>query len=440
MALSTATAIPLVLMRGGTSKGVFVTDDALPGAGPERDRAILALLGSPDPMQLDGLGGTHSSTSKVVLVRPSEHPGCDIDYLFVQVGIDRPIVDYAGNCGNLTAAAAVYALEEGLLAGDARPGLVRMFNRNLGQRIDALVPAPPTRGVGPDAVGPEGDRPDAVGPEGDGPEGDGPDRDGREGDWREEARLAGMPTTGLAVLTEYLDPAGPVTGALLPTGRPRDVLTPSVGGPIEVSLVDLAAPIVFVRAADLGLRGDEAPAALNARPGLLARLESIRAAGAARMGLASDEAAAAVDSPVLPRLTIVSPPPPSADLVVRATSLGRAHHACPITTALCAAAAARTAGTLPFAYARVATDTHTTDTDTHTTDTDTDAADTDAGTTAPGTTASDAAGPETVRIAHPRGTLTVTVRTSDRAGREIVAVGVLRTARRLLAGTAYLPG
>ncbi|WP_313949511.1 PrpF domain-containing protein, partial [Frankia sp. AvcI1] len=256
-----------------------------------------------------------------------------------------------------------------------------------------------------------------------GPEGDRPDRDGREGDWREEARLAGMPTTGLAVLTEYLDPAGPVTGALLPTGRPRDVLTPSVGGPIEVSLVDLAAPIVFVRAADLGLRGDEAPAALNARPGLLARLESIRAAGAARMGLASDEAAAAVDSPVLPRLTIVSPPPPSADLVVRATSLGRAHHACPITTALCAAAAARTAGTLPFAYARVATGT-----------------DTDADTTAPGTTASDAAGPEAVRIAHPRGTLTVTVRTSDRAGREIVAVGVLRTARRLLAGTAYLPG
>ncbi len=397
MTPSTATAIPLVLMRGGTSKGVFVSDDALPGAGPERDRAILALLGSPDPMQLDGLGGTHSSTSKVVLVRPSEHPGCDIDYLFVQVGIDRPIVDYAGNCGNLTAAAAVYALEEGLLAGDARPGLVRMFNRNVGQRIDALVPAPPTRRGWQKG-------------------------DWREGDWREEARLAGMPTTGLAVLTEYLDPSGPVTGALLPTGRPRDVLTPSVGNPIEVSLVDLAAPIVFVRAADLGLRGDEAPAALNATPGLLARLESIRAAGAARIGLAADEAAAAVGSPVLPRLTIVSPSPQAgptapaeavpghgasagdrhgaADLVVRAMSLGRAHHACPITTALCTAAAARTAGTLPFAAAR-------------------------------------SGDPGSVRITHPRGALTVTVRTSPG---KIVSVGVLRTARRLLAGTAYLPG
>ncbi|EIV96370.1 PrpF domain-containing protein [Frankia sp. QA3] len=392
---TTGTAIPLVLMRGGTSKGVFVTDDALPGPGPERDRALLALLGSPDPMQLDGLGGTHSSTSKVVLVRPSEHPGCDIDYLFVQVGIERPIVDYAGNCGNLTAAAAVYALQEGLLAGDARPGLVRMFNRNVGQRIDAVVPAPHPLG-----------------------------------DWREEARGAGMPTTGLAVLTEYLDPSGPVTGALLPTGEPRDVLAPSVGDPIEVSIVDLAAPIVFVRAADLGLRGDEAPATLNAAPGLLARLESIRAAGAARIGLAADEAEAAVRSPVLPRLTIVSPPPEAsrtapgagvaaqegpgaADLVVRATSLGRAHHACPITTALCAAAAARTAGTLPFAYAR-------------------------------------RGDPGSVRITHPKGALTVTVRTSDGTNREdgtnpedggeIVSVGVLRTARRLLAGTAYLPG
>ncbi len=322
----------------------------------------------------------------MVLVRPSERPGCDIDYLFVQVGVERPIVDYASNCGNLTAAAAVYALEEGLLAGDARPGLVRMFNRNVGQRIDAVVPAPPTRG-----------------------------------DWREEARLAGMPITGLAVLTEYLDPAGTVTGALLPTGRPRDVIMPSVGEPIEVSIVDLGAPIVFVRAADLGLRGDETPATLNAAPGLLPRLESIRAAGAARVGLAADEAEAAVSSPVLPRLAIVSPPtvsppPQAADLMIRATSLGRAHHACPITTALCTAAAARTAGTLPFAFARVVD-------------------------------------PGTVRISHPRGALTVTVRTSDGEASangggsggsggsgKIVSVGVLRTARRLLAGTAYLPG
>lgn len=380
-------AVSAVLMRGGTSKGVFVRESDLPAAGPARDQFILALMGTPDPMQLDGLGGTHSSTSKLMAVSASERPDCDVDYLFVQVGVDRPIIDDAGNCGNLTAAVGVYAIQEGLVAAVDPQCQVRLFNKNTSRRIVAHVP------VRDGCVPVAGD-----------------------------AVVPGVPGTGAPIVTEYLDPAGAVTGRLLPTGRCRDVVVSRHAGPVEVSIVDVCAPVVFVRSDDLRISGGIAPAEINARRELLAVLESIRGAAAALLGMARDEADALDRSPVLPRLCVVSSPRnheagdgprrsgDEPDLVVRAMSMQRAHHACPLTSALCAAAAARVPGTIPCELA-------------------------------------DAPPHPTVRVAHPKGIVDVGVQVdagadaaaeSTSGGVGIRSVSVVRTARRLFAGTAFV--
>jgi 2-methylaconitate isomerase len=269
-------------MRGGTSKGVFVRDGDLPTAGPGRDRLLLRLMGSPDPMQLDGLGGSHSSTSKVVLMSRSDRPDTDVEYLFAQVGTDQEQVDYAGNCGNLTTAVGHYAIDEGLVrvCGPVTP--VRMLNRNTGTRIIAHVPVTDGRAA-------------------------------TSGD----CVVAGVPGTGAPVITEYLDPAGAVLGALLPTGSARDIVTVPGWGPIEVSLVDAAGPAAFARAADLGLDPLLDPMAANADAGLLSRLEELRGACAVLAGLAATPGVAA----------------------------------CPMTVLMCAAAAALVPGTVPHAAA-----------------------------------------------------------------------------------------
>jgi 2-methylaconitate isomerase len=177
--MSATPRLRIVLMRGGTSKGVFVRDGDLPAAGADRDRLLLRLMGSPDPMQLDGLGGSHSSTSKVVAVSRSERPDTDVEYLFAQVGTDQELVDYRGNCGNLTTAVGPYAIDEGLVRASGPVTPVRLLNRNTGTRIIAHVPV----------------------------------TDGRAAS-SGDCEVAGVPGTGAPVITEYLDPAGAVLGAL----------------------------------------------------------------------------------------------------------------------------------------------------------------------------------------------------------------------------------
>lgn len=368
-------ALPAVLMRGGTSKGVFVRESDVPADRDERNRFVLALMGTPDPMQLDGLGGTHSSTSKVMLVKPSAHQGCDVDYTFIQVGIDREIVDYAGNCGNLTAAVGAYAIDEGLVDAVEPITTVRLFNTNTCRRVLAHVPV---------ACGRAATNGDAV--------------------------IAGVPGSGAALVTEYLDPGGSVTGAVLPTGQAMDVLHPAVGAPVQVSIVDVTTPVIFARAADACLQPHERPAAINARPDTLARLESIRAAGAVRIGLARNESEATERSAAVPRVLLTEAPQDhdldgstlaaeDHDLAVRAMSLQKAHHSCPLTSAMCAAAASRLPGTLPHTLAGVG------------------------------------AG-RTVRVAHPKGVIAVDVKVDGSDG--IMSVAVTRTARRLMSGTAYV--
>lgn len=309
----TATApppsIPAVYMRGGTSKGVFLHARDLPSAGPERDRVLLRLMGSPDPLQIDGMGGTYSSTSKVMVVEPG--PGAAITYWFAQIGIDEPIVDWSGNCGNLTTAIGPFAIQEGLVPVRGDLTRVSLVNGNTGARIDAEVPTPGGR------VATTGD-----------------------------FAIAGVPGTGAPVVTRYHDPAGGVLGALLPLGSPADLMaTPE--GEIRVSLVDAAHPNLFVRAADVGITGhDRSVADLNADAGFLARIEAIRAAAAVASGVVPDATAATATAPAVPRVVLVGPGDADADIVVTAFSMGRVHRALPMTGALCLAAAAAISDTL----------------------------------------------------------------------------------------------
>jgi 2-methylaconitate isomerase len=341
--------LPVVLMRGGTSKGVFVPLAELPADPDERDRLLLRLMGSPDPMQLDGLGGTHSSTSKVMAVGPAAGRGADVDYLFAQVAVTDPVVDLAGNCGNLTAAVAHYAVDEGLVERREPITVVRLRNLNTGVVVRATVEVRAGRAAS-------------------------------EGD----TAIDGVPGTGAPLLTEYLDPAGSVTGRLFPTGNRVDRLAG-----FDASVVDVASPHVFVRAEAAGLYGSEQPAELNGRADLLERLAALRREAGDRIG---------VDSLAIPRLVLVSE---GCDLRVLATSMGRVHHATPITGALCTAAAARLPGTVVHDVARPAP----------------------------------AGGAAVVRIEHPKGAVEATVALD---GDRVLSAGVVRTARRLLSGTAHL--
>jgi 2-methylaconitate cis-trans-isomerase PrpF len=302
-------SLPAVLMRGGTSKGLFVRESDLPPPGAERDGAILALMGSPDRAQIDGLGGATSSTSKLIAVSESTVADCDVEYLFAQAAVDRAFVDYGGNCGNLTSAVGPFAIEAGMVEASAPVTVLTLFNRNTGKRVRVRVPV----------------------------------EDGRpmeQGDFA----IAGVPGTGAKIVCEYLDPGGSVLGAVLPTGRPVDKLHPDIGPPIEVSLVDVGSPMAFIRASDAGIIDAGHP---QADGELMRRLEAIRSAAAFAVGLVDDPTDATLRSPALPRLALVSPARNAADLAASMVSMQRMHHAFAATGLMCIAAAAHLAGTIP---------------------------------------------------------------------------------------------
>ncbi len=361
--------IPVVMMRGGTSKGVFVRADDLPPSGPERDSALLDLMGSPDPMQLDGLGGTHVNTSKVMIIQAGQAPGTDVEYTAVQIGTDSPIVDYSGNCGNLSAAVGAYAIDEGLVPLNEPVTVVRMLNHNTHGRVLAHVPVHQGQAA-------------------------------YAGDYK----VDGVPGTGAPIVLEFLDPAGSVFGRLLPTGNLRDQIGTSRGA-VEVSIVDVSHPTVFVLASALGLSGNEPADALNADASLLALLEEIRGGCAVLLNVAERADEAARSSPVVPRLAIVSPPPPGPHAVHvtgRTVAMGRVIHSYALTVAICTAAACRIKGTLPHSVA------------------------------------SPSSGDE-ISIGHPSGTITASVKLDEQAEIPVViSAAITRTARRLLKGSAFL--
>ncbi|TVS13238.1 MAG: 2-methylaconitate cis-trans isomerase PrpF [Wenzhouxiangella sp.] len=322
--------IPATYMRGGTSKGVFFRLEDLPEAarvpGPARDALLLRVIGSPDPYgkHTDGMGGATSSTSKTVILAKSEQPDHDVDYLFGQVSIDQPFIDWSGNCGNLTAAVGSFAIANGLVDPGRVPenGVceVRIWQANIAQTIVAHVPI--TAG----AVQETGD-----------------------------FELDGVTFPAAEVGIDFLDPAG--EGAVLPTGNPVDEFQAPGFGRLRASFINAGIPTVFVNAADLGFGGVELQSAINENPELLARLEVLRAHGAVAMGLFAhvDEGASRQHTP---KLAWVAPPADytassgkridagEIDLNVRAMSMGKLHHAMMGTAAVAIATASAIPGTL----------------------------------------------------------------------------------------------
>jgi 2-methylaconitate isomerase len=333
--------IPAVFMRGGTSKGVFFRASDLPTDPGQRDRILLRVIGSPDPYekQIDGMGSATSSTSKVVLIGPSSRDDCDVDYLFGQVSIDKPVIDWSGNCGNLTSAVGPYAIAQGLLKA-ARDGtaVVRIWQANIQKKIISHVPM----------------------------------KDGEvveDGDFK----LDGVTFPAAEIRLEFLDPGGDseeastsgastpdasASGGMFPTGNVVDHFDIPGFGKVTATLINAGNPTIFVDAESIGLRGDEMQAAVNGDAALLARCEALRAEAAVRMGLAASLAEATERRPHTPKLAFVAPPRPYVassgrrvessmiDLTARILSMGKLHHAMTGTGAVAIAVAAVIPGTV----------------------------------------------------------------------------------------------
>jgi 2-methylaconitate cis-trans-isomerase PrpF len=317
-------------MRGGTSKAVFFMRNDLPTNEELRDRVIRRVFGAPDPREIDGLGGADPLTSKVAIIGPSTREDCDIDYFFGQVNMVEPMIDYVGNCGNISAAVGPFAIDEGLVEVTEPITTVRIHQVNTKSVIIAEVP---TRGSKAEVDG--------------------------------NHVIAGVPGTGAKIVLDFSDSAGAITGKLLPTGNLTDVLQVEGEGDFEVSLVDAANPLVFIRAADLGLTGAETPQEIDANGELLARIEKIRSVAAERIGLVDDWKKATRERPYIPFFACCAPPKTytnwttgekvdgnSADLTVRLLFMQKMHKTYPVSGTICTVAASMIPGTIVNQLAR----------------------------------------------------------------------------------------
>lgn len=346
--------IRCMLMRGGTSKGAYFLASDLPDDREARDDLLLRIMGSPDPRQIDGIGGAHPLTSKVAIVSPSSADGVDVDYLFLQVGVDTATVGDAQTCGNLLAGIGPFAVERGLVAPTGERTSVRIRLLNTGDAATAVFPTV----------------------------------DGRP-DYAGDTAIDGVPGTAAAI---ELEVGGGPDKPLLPTGNASDEIDGHA-----VTLIDNGMPVVLLRADDLGIDGTESPAALEADDELTARIERIRLAAGARMGLGD------VSSQTVPKVILLSPPRNGGAIATRAFIPTRVHTAIGVLMAASVAAALRV----------------------------------------PGAVGSDIAGPldgEETAIEHPSGTFPSRVRVARDGGGEWRATSFsLRTARKLFDGAAF-PG
>ncbi|MDO5686554.1 MAG: 2-methylaconitate cis-trans isomerase PrpF [Neisseria sp.] len=383
--------VPAVYMRGGTSKGVFFRLQDLPQAaqtaGAARDRLLLRVIGSPDPYgkQIDGMGGASSSTSKTVIVSRSTEPEHDVDYLFGQVSIDAPFVDWSGNCGNLSAAVGPFAIRSGLIDPARIPenGIctVRIWQANIRKTIIAHVPM--TNGQVQET-----------------------------GDFE----LDGVTFPAAEIVLEFMNPADDDAdgGAMFPTGHLIDELDIPDIGCLKATLINAGIPTVFVNAADIGYSGTELQNAINENPQALAMFEKIRAYGALKMGLIQDLSEAEKRQHT-PKIAFVAPPADyvssagkavavaDIDLLVRALSMGKLHHAMMGTAAVAIGTAAAIPGTLVNLAAGGGTH-------------------------------------EAVRFGHPSGTLRVGAQARQENGQWSVTKAVMsRSARVLMEGRVCLP-
>ena len=259
---SLQTAIPVLFMRGGTSRGPFFNEKDLPAESELRDKVLLAVMGSPDRRQIDGLGGAHPLTSKVGIVRQSATEGVDLDFLFAQLQPDKDSVDTTPNCGNMLAAVVPFALETGMVEARGDVTTLRVLTLNTGMQCDISVQTPGGR------VSYDGD-----------------------------ARIDGVPGVSAPIKINFLDTAGSVCSSLLPTGNVRDVIDG-----IEVTCIDNGMPMVLFRAADVGRSGYEGVAELNADDELKQRIERLRLAAGEAMGLGD------VSARTYPKMCLIAPP------------------------------------------------------------------------------------------------------------------------------------
>ncbi|SFN29314.1 2-methylaconitate cis-trans isomerase PrpF family protein [Variovorax sp. OV329] len=373
--------VPCVLMRGGTSKALFFHEADVPPPGAARDRFLKRAMGTPDVLQIDGMGGSRLVTSKIAMIRKSDRTDADVDYTFAQADVERDRIGYDANCGNISSAVAPFAIDEGLVEAAEPITTVRIHNTNTGTLLVSKVQVKHGRAR---VLG--------------------------------DCAIAGVPGTGAEILMDYTDTLGAKTGKLLPTGQPVDTIALEDGRRFEVSIVDAATPCVLIAASSLGLSGSELPPDISADRALIEAIGEIQAKAGERIGLYKHWKD--VHLPGLPLAVMVAPPADyvdtnretvkaaDCDLRARLVFLGKCHDSMAGTGSMCTAAASRVPGTLVNAAVgeRSCTD--------------------------------------TLRIGHPLGVMTVKViaRAGDTpAATRFDALGLQRTARRLMAGTVYVP-
>ncbi|NWF93532.1 MAG: 3-methylitaconate isomerase [Syntrophaceae bacterium] len=363
------------IMRGGTSKGIFLMEEDLPPDPELRERIILAIFGSPDIRQIDGLGGADSLTSKLALVAPSNEPDRDVTYTFGAVGIDKPFVDYSANCGNISSAVGPYAIDRGWVKAEEPYTTVRIFNTNTKKMIHARVPVRRGKVVS-------------------------------EGDYA----IDGVPGTGAKIELTFMDPGGALTGRLLPTGNEVDEVVLETGERFLVTIVDAGNPTAFLLAEELGLRGTELPEFLERAPEIKAKLEGLRKKVGELSGIPF--------TPSIPKIALVASPQDyttiagqsvrkeEIDILARLMAMGRLHKAFAITAGIPAAAASALPGSLVHRVMAKA---------------------------------GGISGEGRLTIGHPSGQMDVGVEAREEEGRvRVVSCTIGRTARKIMEGRVYI--
>ncbi len=356
--MSDLVGIPTIFMRGGTSRGPYFKASDLPQDVATRDRVLLAAMGSPDVRQIDGLGGADTLTSKVAIVSRSSRPGVDVDYLFAQVDIGKPLVDTNPSCGNMLAGVAPFAIETGLFPAQDGETRVMIYNVNTEARIEAIVKTP-----------------------------------GRTVQYTGDARIDGVPGTASPIVLNFMDVVGSVSGKLLATGNVRDVIDG-----IEVTCIDVAMPMIMMRAKDFGLTGYEGRAEINPNKELFARIEPIRREAGKRMGFGD------VSDKVIPKVGLLSPPKDGGTIASRYLTPHALHAAHAVTGAVCVASACAVEGSIAQELAKP-----------------------------------EDANPRTIWIEHPSGQVDVRLETKGKGADMDVIAGTLRTARPIMKGEVLVP-
>ncbi len=374
--------IPCVIQRGGTSKGVYIHEKDLPTDEKMRTQVILAIFGSPDVRQIDGLGGADPLTSKCAIIGPSERPDADVNYTMAQVGIADALIDFRGNCGNISSGVGPFAIDEGLVEAREPETVVRIYNTNTKKILKAYVKT-----------------------------------HGGKSEYTGEYAIDGVPGTGSKILLDYSATGGTIRGTLLPTGKPVDIVRVPSLGDVEISVVDAGNPTCFLKPEVLGFSGTEGPMDEKVVRAL-DTIELIRGSVSKLLGLTDDASKARLESPTWPMIAFVSPPAGyrsftdgsavavgDIDFVSRLFFMQTMHKTYPGTGTVCTGVAAKIKGTIVHEVC------------------------------SPG-----AQERKTIRIGHPSGTISIEVDVENTpAGPELKLAAFGRTSRRIMEGCVYVP-